>query len=108
MAGSAARESAMTKADLKTKPTEVTAEQFIAAVPDERRRGEARVIDEIHRRVTGHDPKMWGPSIVGYGSYDYRYESGREGTMCRGGAAKLGCDEQHLSRLGEVRAGALV
>lgn len=75
----------MAKAELKTKPTEVTADEFIAAVPDERRREEARIVDMLHRRATGEDPKMWGPSIIGYGSYDYRYESGREGTMCRGG-----------------------
>lgn len=75
----------MAKAELKTKPTEVTADEFIAAVPDERRREEARIVDALHRRVTGEAPKMWGPSIVGYGSYDYRYDSGREGTMCRGG-----------------------
>jgi hypothetical protein len=75
----------MAKAELKTKATEVSAAAFIAALPDERRRAEAAVIDALHRRVTGLPPKMWGPSIIGYGSYDYKYESGREGTMCRGG-----------------------
>lgn len=75
----------MTKADLKTKATEVSPAEFIAAVPDARRRDEAAVIDALHRRVTGLDPKMWGPSIIGYGSYAYKYDSGREGTMCRAG-----------------------
>ena len=75
----------MAKAELKTKPTEVTVEGFIAGLPDERRREEARTIDAIYRRVTGHDPRMWGPSIVGYGSYEYRYDSGRTGTMCKAG-----------------------
>lgn len=75
----------MAKAELKTKATEVAPADFIAAVPDERRREEAAVIDALHRRVTGCEPKMWGPSIIGYGSYHYKYESGREGTMCRGG-----------------------
>lgn len=75
----------MAKADLKTKATEVSVAEFIAAVPDERRREEAAVIDAMHRRVTGLEPKLWGPSIIGYGSYSYRYDSGREGTMCRGG-----------------------
>ncbi|WP_310533271.1 DUF1801 domain-containing protein [Novosphingobium sp.] len=75
----------MAKADLKTKATEVSVADFIAAVPDIRRREEAAVIDAIHRRVTGMVPKMWGPSIIGYGSYDYKYDSGREGTMCRAG-----------------------
>lgn len=75
----------MAKADLKTKPTEVSVAEFLAAVPDERRRAEAAEIDALHRRVTECEPKLWGPTIVGYGSYDYRYDSGREGTMCRGG-----------------------
>ena len=75
----------MAKAELKTKPTEVTVEAFIAGLPDEQRRDEARAIDAIYRRVTGVEPKMWGPSIIGYGSYDYRYESGRTGTICRAG-----------------------
>ncbi len=75
----------MAKPELKTKPSEVSASDFIAALPDARRREEAEVIDAIHRRVTGLEPKMWGPSIIGYGSYDYKYDSGREGTSCRAG-----------------------
>jgi len=75
----------MAKAELKTKATEVAVADFIAAVPDARRRDEARVIDAIHRRVTGHEPRMWGPSIIGYGRYDYVYDSGHSGTMCRAG-----------------------
>ncbi|MFM5955368.1 MAG: DUF1801 domain-containing protein [Novosphingobium sp.] len=75
----------MTKAELKTKATEVAVADFIAAIPDPRRREEAHAIDAIHRRVTGLEPQMWGPSIIGYGSYHYRYDSGREGTMCRAG-----------------------
>jgi hypothetical protein len=75
----------MAKAELKTKATEVTVAEFIAAIPEARRREEAATIDAIHRRVTGLDPKMWGPSIIGYGSYDYVYDSGRAGTMCRAG-----------------------
>ena len=75
----------MAKAELKTVPAELSPVAFIAAVPDARRRAEAEVIDALHRRVTGLDPRMWGPTIIGYGSYTYRYESGREGTMCRAG-----------------------
>ena len=75
----------MAKAELKTKATEVTVADFIAAIPEARRREDAAAIDAIHRRVTGLDPKMWGPSIIGYGSYDYVYDSGRAGTMCRAG-----------------------
>jgi hypothetical protein len=72
-------------ADLKTKATEVGVGDFIGGLPDERRRDEARALDAVYRRVTGLEPKMWGPSIVGYGSYDYRYDSGRTGTMCKAG-----------------------
>lgn len=75
----------MAKAEAKTRATEVPAGDFLAAVPDPLRRGEGLVLDALHRRVTGQEPKMWGPSIVGYGSYHYHYDSGREGTMCRAG-----------------------
>ncbi|WP_428682916.1 DUF1801 domain-containing protein [Sphingopyxis sp.] len=75
----------MGKTEIKTKATEVAVDDFIAAVPDARRRDEAATIDAMHRRVTGLDPKMWGPSIIGYGSYDYVYDSGHSGTMCRAG-----------------------
>ena len=75
----------MAKADLKTRATEASVADYFAALPDAARRTEAAQIDAMFRRVTGLEPKMWGPSIVGYGSYDYKYESGREGTMCRTG-----------------------
>lgn len=75
----------MAKAELKTKATEVSVADFIAAVPDVRRREEAAVVEAIYRRVTGLEPRMWGPSIIGYGSYDYTYESGHSGTSCRAG-----------------------
>jgi Domain of unknown function (DU1801) len=75
----------MAKAENKTKPSEISVADYIAALPDLRRRAEAAEIDALYRRVTGLAPQMWGPSIIGYGSYDYKYESGREGTMCRAG-----------------------
>lgn len=75
----------MSKDEIKTKATEVSVADFIAAVPEAPRREEAAVINAMHRRVTGLEPKMWGPSIIGYGSYDYLYNSGRSGTMCRAG-----------------------
>ncbi|QDP19460.1 DUF1801 domain-containing protein [Sphingomonas xanthus] len=73
----------MAKYEAKTKPTEVSVEEFIAAVADERRRAEAGEIDTLLRRVSGHPPKMWGPSIVGYGDYHYHYASGHEGNAPR-------------------------
>lgn len=75
----------MAKAEAKTKATNVDVADYIAALPDARRRDEAQLIDAMHRRVTGHEPRMWGPSIIGYGSYRYRYDSGHEGVMCRAG-----------------------
>lgn len=75
----------MVQAKLKTHATGVSVAGFLSAVPDARRREEAGVIDAMHRRVTGCVPKMWGPSIVGYGSYAYHYDSGHSGTMARAG-----------------------
>ncbi|HZG32823.1 MAG TPA: DUF1801 domain-containing protein [Sphingopyxis sp.] len=75
----------MAKTEIKTKATDATVAGYIASLPEARRREEAPVIDAIHRRVTGLEPKMWGPSIIGYGSYDYVYDSSRSGTMCRAG-----------------------
>ena len=75
----------MAKAVLKTTVTKVSVADFIAAVPDLRRREEAAQLDALHSKVTGFDPAMWGPSIVGYGVYHYKYASGREGTMARAG-----------------------
>ena len=72
----------MAKDELKTKATEVSVADYIAALPDARRRDEASELDALFRRVTGCEPKMWGPSVIGYGSYHYKYESGREGDSC--------------------------
>lgn len=75
----------MAKADLKTKATEVSVATFLTGQDSVQRREDCAALDRLHRKVTGCEPKMWGPSIVGYGSYHYRYDSGREGTMCRAG-----------------------
>ncbi|MXW04809.1 MAG: DUF1801 domain-containing protein [Gemmatimonadetes bacterium] len=64
--------------DLKTRPTDASVEAFIDAVDHPRRREDARTLLELMQRVTGEEPVMWGPSIVGYGSYHYRYASGQE------------------------------
>lgn len=70
-------------AELKTKTTEVQVADFIAAVPDDTRRKDAETLCAMLERLTGESPKMWGPSIIGFGSYRYQYESGRTGEMCR-------------------------
>ena len=75
----------MAKTENKTKPTDATVEDFLAGVEPEKKREEARVLDQLFRKVTGWQPVMWGPAIVGYGSYHYKYASGREGDMCATG-----------------------
>lgn len=70
-------------AEIKTKPTQVTVEDFIAAVENPARREDARIVCAMMEDVTGEPPRMWGPSIIGFGSYHYKYDSGHEGTMCR-------------------------
>lgn len=69
----------------KTKPTEVSVATFIDRVDHAGKREDAKVLDALFRRVTGEEPQMWGPTIIGYGAYHYKYESGREGDMCRTG-----------------------
>jgi len=66
-------------AELKTKPTERSVKKFLADVENERRRQDAETILKMMTQITHLEPKMWGPSIVGFGSYHYKYESGREG-----------------------------
>ena len=72
-------------AQIKTKPTEVGVDAFIEAVEHPGKREDAKVLDSLFREVTGEPAAMWGPSIIGYGSYHYRYDSGHEGEMCRVG-----------------------
>ena len=75
----------MAKTENKTKSTDATVEDFLAGVEPEKKREEARVLDQLFRKVTGWQPVMWGPAIIGYGSYHYKYASGREGDMCATG-----------------------
>jgi len=65
----------------KTKATILSVSAFIDALTDEARRSDARELVELMRRASGEKPRLWGPSIVGFGSYHYRYDSGREGDM---------------------------
>ena len=64
----------------KTVQTHGNVDAFLSTVENPRRRADARRLLELMREVTGEPPKMWGPSIVGFGSYRYRYASGREGS----------------------------
>jgi hypothetical protein len=66
-------------AELKTKRNKGDVEAFLNSVPDEKKRRDSFTILELMKQVTGQEPEMWGDSIVGFGSYHYKYESGREG-----------------------------
>lgn len=104
-------------AELKTKPTEISAEAFLDMVEPEARRAEGRALDVIFRRVTGWQPRMWGPSIIGYGRYRYTYESGHSGEACATGFSPRKADlvlyvsaglqetAEPLSRLGRHKIG---
>lgn len=65
--------------DNKTQPTTVDPRNFLATVTPASRREDARVLLDLFAEVTGWAPRMWGPSIIGYGRYHYTYASGREG-----------------------------
>jgi len=66
-------------AENKTKPTATSADNFIAAIENKRRRADAKTALEMYKQITGFPPVMWGPSIIGFGSRPYVYESGRSG-----------------------------
>jgi len=69
----------MTMAELKTTRNEGDVDAFLNSVPDEKKRQDSFTVLELMKKVTGKQPEMWGESIVGFGSYHYKYASGREG-----------------------------
>src|SRR6476620_2621804 len=68
-------------AENKTKPTKVSVASFINQLADQTKRSDAKALVQLMQEVTGEPPKMWGPSIIGFGTYHYKYDSGREGDM---------------------------
>jgi len=104
-------------AELKTKPTMVSVDDFIAAVEHPGRRADALALCALLARVSGCDAKMWGPSIIGFGSYHYRYASGHEGDMAMIGfsprktglvlymAGGFATRDALMARLGKYRTG---
>jgi hypothetical protein len=66
-------------AEAKTKPTNHSVEEFLNKIPEPERRADCFAVAKMLEEITGEKPKMWGPSIVGFGSYHYKYASGREG-----------------------------
>lgn len=104
-------------AEIKTKPTETSVDAFLDAVPDPQRRADGKAVRAMMERITGEPARMWGPSIVGFGSYHYKYDSGHEGEMCRLGFSprkaelvlyvltQSGSQDALLARLGKHRTG---
>ena len=72
-------------AENKTKPTQASVTAFINAIDDPQKRADARKVAAMLRKATGKRARMWGPSIVGYGTYHYKYASGREGDFMMAG-----------------------
>jgi hypothetical protein len=101
----------------KTVPTGARVSVYIAGIKDPEQRKDAKTLLALMRKATGSTPKMWGPSIVGFGSYHYRYASGREGDYCvTGFSARKGMmtvyllpglhlHRANLARLGPVKTG---
>ncbi len=104
-------------AEQKTKPTAVSVDAFLKKVADAQQREDAFKIVDLMKDITGLEPKMWGPSIVGFGQYHYKYASGHEGDCCligfspRKGQMSLyfmpGLErfESHLKKLGKYKTG---
>lgn len=104
-------------AENKTKATEASVEDYLSAIGDEGRRKDCEALVRLMTKVTKQKPKMWGTSIVGFGSYHYKYESGREGDTCvtgfssRKDAISIYLDESSpaqealLSKLGKHKMG---
>jgi hypothetical protein len=109
----------MAKANNKTQTTSVDPKDFIAAVEPDKKKVDAEALLAFFNRVTGLKPKMWGPSIIGYGRYHYKYESGREGEFMLTGFSprkqnltlyvmpgyRFGEMQEKLSRLGKHKLG---
>ncbi len=101
----------------KTTPTELSVDAYLAAIEDEARRQDCAALAELMAKAAQYPAQMWGTSIVGFGSYRYKYESGREGESCLVGFASRKGDialyglhaapdaEALLAKLGKHKAG---
>ena len=104
-------------AELKTKQTEASVADFLNSITDEQRRADCFAVSDFMKKATKAEPKMWGPSIVGFDSYHYKYASGHEGDACVVGFASrkdalvlylMGRDEKFnelLGQLGKYKSG---
>ena len=104
-------------AELKTKQAELSVDAYVNAIADDVRRQDCRALIDLMSKATGAEPKMWGSSMVGFGRYHYKYESGHEGDAMLTGFASRKTDltlyimsgfdrhEELLARLGKYKAG---
>ena len=69
-------------AEQKTKPTEQSVSNFLDTIENEQVRDDCYALVKLMKKITGAEPKMWGPSIIGFGKYHYKYDSGHEGDSC--------------------------
>ena len=103
-------------AENKTKPTGASVAGYLAAIEDETRRKDCKALSALMTKATKQKPKMWGPGIVGFGSYHYKYASGHEGDSCLTGFASRKSDitvylgkfpgrDQMLAKLGKHKVG---
>ena len=102
-------------AELKTKVTKASVEKFLDGIKDEKKREDCHQLLKILKKATKSEPKMWGPSIIGFGDHHYVYESGREGDWFLAGfsprAQNLtlymmgGWDNATLKKLGKYKTG---
>lgn len=102
---------------MKTRQTDASVDAYLDAIADPARRADCHALVALMRDASGFPPRMWGTAIVGFGSYRYRYASGREGESCRVGFASRKSDlvlyllsgfdefEALLARLGRHRTG---
>ncbi len=101
----------------KTQETKASVETYLSAITPEQKQEDCRWIAAIMEKLTGHPPKMWGPSMVGFGVYHYKYDTGREGDFLRTGFAARAQNisiyimpgyqdfDDELSRLGKYKIG---
>ncbi len=68
-----------------TRPTSLSVQEFIDAVENKTRRNDSYILLELLQKITGHPPVLWGNSLIGFGSYHYKYDTGREGDMLMAG-----------------------
>jgi hypothetical protein len=104
-------------AGLKTKQTNASVDEYLDTIEDPRRRADCAAISALMKKVMKCEPRMWGPSIVGFGSYHYRYKTGHEGDACLAGfsfrkpeivvyiAEGFESREKLLQKLGKHRTG---